>query len=680
MLVILCFILIAIFVGYYYLITDKANPSFTEIIVNDQLYTSPIEVSQNSKVAIKIKSEDKSKPFDVFKRSGILSLNISKTAETQTSTNLLITRVGDEFHTLDIINEEGTYKYSLFLSDKSGNIEDFVILVHCIDSPPVITMVESSIEEDDYIFQLSMVGEDDLSLSEGYVVITLPNGSSVNVTLKPREGRFVGSFLADFEGEYSFTYFLVDTKGQTSSGSSQKSTIIFSLGHRFIRVFAEKGFNESVLQAICEAFPEIVEELYGDEGLEEYVTLANSSGILPIEENAAGILVRSLYSNMEVNDNPMLIVHASRVINHFKFSSLSEPQLWFLVNLTQYQDEYIVPVYGEELLDFGLRVISGDVELIRGFNPRMHHVLCYLLKFNPEIDEHVLGLKAGVQQVDSIVYGREMDKPKSEEYVWIHFVQPRMAYVVQKENEGKINCLDYGDLEANLGIVDPELEMKTARAVLLPIELTEVYIKTGERWIGPSPDKGLEIGEANVNFDEELGKSPQEWLREISDQHLGEKGEIYQDAIDGARTAHPYDIWSNSSQAFRNEFLIIEQEDNEACYILGLPYALRTNRILDPRELTEQGKPQYAVLVGSERGRYVCIRFADYPTSPPDRIGSHTIPCIIVERSSEGWFEPHFFGFYLEKEAFEADYKDSQIKPHLEERDIDGNFFFLPLN
>jgi len=594
---------------------------------------------------------------------------------------------GDLFSTqYDSTGKEGVYLVSAIVEDRAGNaaVEHGGFEVR--DRPPTIESYGSSliqVKRGDYI-TLYLQGKDDVGIEEAYVDTRPPNATKHGVQMSSNSTHYVARIKADQKGQWAFDFSLVDSKGQTTSIGPITVAVEYPV-NEYVNWAVDSGINENIAMEAYQEFTGLVEHVFykNKSGLLEFLKLANENATLPFERNAAAVLATTVYGDPSVDDPPTLIADISRLFNALKrYSSIDRSIVCFIGNLTKYRNQYILPFYGEDALGLGICVVSEDPGINKDFTPRQHNVYCLLMRYNPEIARHKLGTKAGTLQVDSIVYGKGMDKVKGEKYVWSRFVQPRVAHIVQLEDGGRIDCLDYGDLEAERGVADPELEMKTARSVLLPIELTEVYIKTGERMLNPPSYRRLEVGEANVNSDTELGKSPQEFLREnISDQYFEKKGEIYKDAMDIARkSSAPSNAWPNTTQSYGNEFDIVIQEDNEACFILGLPLALRVNYIFDPKKLTEQGSPKYAVLVGSERGRYVCIRTADYPTSPPDNIGHHTEAHILVKRTSDGWLKPHLFGFYLEKEPFKADYEGAQIEPHIVERDIDGNYNDMQLD
>jgi len=524
-------------------------------------------------------------------------------------------------------------------------------------------------------------------IASANVKLTHSSGDYINKTAERIGSNFFRLKENVTEGKWE-----IEAKVKDPAGNFDRVTSEFEVVKKpqppvnetsFVKHFVDKGYNETILEALSDKYPRFEEEMFPIEDLrddlEEIVKLTVNNGTLPIDKNPVGIITNIVYNNIEKYDikNPeMFIANMSRVFNVLEKYSIIKQDGWFVGNLTKYQGKYILPIYGEDALNKGICVIYEDPGINKDFTPNQHHVYCLLMKYNPEIAEHKLGAKAGTLQIDSIVYGNDMDKPKGEEYVWLHFVKPRIEHKVQQENSGEINCLDYGDFEKERGFADSEYEMKTARLALMPIGITEIDYKTSSKYL-MGPEKRLEIGIDNVNFDEELGKSIQEWLREISDQHYEEKGKVYQDAINGARESALKRIWPNSAESFQEEFAIIVQEDDKACYLLGLPYALRRNGIVN---VIEQLQPGYAIILFSENGIYGCIRTAHYPTSPPDRIGHHTEANIIVERTSDDWFKPHLFGFYLKKESFKADYEDSQIKPYIKERDIDGNYNPMPLN
>jgi hypothetical protein len=268
--------------------------------------------------------------------------------------------------------------------------------------------------------------------------------------------------------------------------------------------------------------------------------------------------------------------------------------------------------------------------------------------------------REGAIQVDDVGYGTGIAS-QDEAKFW-SIVEKAVKYVVDK--------LDSGEAEYDLKIPDKKIEAWYRRQRLLPIDLFEIDIVSGwHNIINGKITPSLEIGWRNVSPDSRIdGKTPQQWLDEMSKKDFREKNESlrYRVAMSEGLDGHPaYGEWPNSDRAYRNIFNLVLGEDEVAVFIQGYPRALSSGfdnppiRPVVPME--EQTCPYYSVLVARVFGRAALVLTDKYPNSA----GYHSEPYVIIspqlhEKISQYGKTtlPYMFGWWQ--------YAEPLIKDHVE--------------
>lgn len=217
------------------------------------------------------------------------------------------------------------------------------------------------------------------------------------------------------------------------------------------------------------------------------------------------------------------------------WQEISNETLSFVSGLIEYNN---LPMESQALLgaypslENIIGVVESNLGVTRDFTSVQSYVFANLVSEIPEITQYPKAMRLGAIQVDS--------QNLADEYAMDNFVIPAIRYIVELQDEGRIDALN------GLGIPDAALEEEGIRQILLPIELREINIVTGYRHMRAN----IETGIYNVTFNEDLGKSPQEWLGEISFRDYNDKSLIVWEWIKEWPTEYgPRDIWVNSFQA-----------------------------------------------------------------------------------------------------------------------------------
>ncbi len=281
-----------------------------------------------------------------------------------------------------------------------------------------------------------------------------------------------------------------------------------------------------------------------------------------------------------------------------------------------------------------------------------------LVKNIPHLENYPRASRAAAIQVESQGLIGVLDK----------YVYPAVELPVKLQVDRKIDALN------GFGIPDKALEDEAIGQVLLPVELREVNIRTGVRTTA-----NLETGIYNVSLDKDLGKSPQEWLREMAVRDYGDKTHVVWKWINEFPADYgPRDVWTNSWQAYSKAVKTI---DNLLLFIREYPIFLRgpPSGNLVP-QLTEQTQPYYSVLLGRLFSKAVFDVVAKYPTDASGRF-THSEPFILMVNSSEDLLLPYRFGFWLKKQPFVDDYKGKPYStPYAEVRRSSGTYERIRLN
>ena len=196
-----------------------------------------------------------------------------------------------------------------------------------------------------------------------------------------------------------------------------------------------------------------------------------------------------------------------------RFGKLGEESVKFVDGLVVYNSVRnpgkLLPVIYDKDLAVAIGIVKENPKISYGFTPREDHVMVYLIKYVPEILRYKHQIRGTAMQIDYVVYADygprgNLADVKGEEYVWSKFVDPAISHIVELQEKEEIDLSGLNDREVG--------------QVLLPMELTQVEIKTGKDLEDYRIDNKnrLMIAVNNVSYDPELEKSPQEWLREIS--------------------------------------------------------------------------------------------------------------------------------------------------------------------
>ena len=416
----------------------------------------------------------------------------------------------------------------------------------------------------------------------------------------------------------------------------------------------------------------VVRNLNSEKAIDE-IALLPQEGRLVLAEDIKAYAADSKISDKELSDlanpdgdvekssdevkngtNPMDPSNASQKISDKTFS--------FVRSLVEYNNSLNTGKSLPEIytgLEKGIYIVELNPELTTDLTPSQNHIFSKLVGNIPEIAKYPKAMRLGAIQADS--------QNLADEYAIKEFVVPAIAYVVTLQDEGNISALN------GLGIPDKALEEEGIRQILLPIELREVNIRAGARNIA-----SLETGINNVTFDKSLGKSPQEWLGEMSRKDYENKNSLgYKRALANLGFG-PGNVWENSYKIFldRSKGLLSNGEDMFA-FIRGYPIYLRTGANIVPG-LTEQASPYYDVLLARGFGKAIFDVVAKYPSSA--RL-THSEPFILTSDASDKLLLPYRFGFWLEKQALIDDYfnKPNNV-PHAEVRRSNGTYETINLS
>lgn len=305
---------------------------------------------------------------------------------------------------------------------------------------------------------------------------------------------------------------------------------------------------------------------------------------------------------------------------------------------------------GNETLSAALTTLGENDGVNSDFNiSRVHASLLKLAKCIKSILKYPKEWREGTIQADDIGYKNGVASQNETEY-W-DVVGKAAKYIIDK--------IDSGEAAYELGIPDKKLEASYRRQRLLPYALFGIDIVTGQT--GGSP---LKIAKHNVNPDSELGgKSPQEWLDEMTKKDYTEKTLRYQLAMMKDRVVtYPEQYWPKSHQAFMDALDIVSQEDPEAVFIIGYPRALRGSYIpwgLEPIvPMEEPSQPAYTALVARVFGKAALCVSNDYPDF--GRHGSayvKILPSTYAKIIQNGeTLIPCMFGEFLYKEQLKQDH------------------------
>jgi hypothetical protein len=295
--------------------------------------------------------------------------------------------------------------------------------------------------------------------------------------------------------------------------------------------------------------------------------------------------------------------------------------------------------------------------------------------------------REGAIQVDDVGYATGMAF-QDEAKFW-SIVEKAVKYVVDK--------LDNGEAEYDLKIPDKKIEAWYRRQRLLPIDLFEIDIVSGwHNIINGKITPSLEIGWRNVSPDSRIeGKTPQQWLDEMSKKDFMEKTLRYLLAIDEAVRGHPaYGEWPNSDATYKKLFgntvekdhVIVSfdglmKEDEVAVFIQGYPRALSRGfipwRLEAVVPMEETTCPYYSVLVARVFGRAALVLTDKYPNS----IGYHSEPYVIIspqlhEKISQYGKTtlPYMFGWWQYAEPLIKDHAEGKYALDLQLTRPDGEW------
>jgi|GEM_PF-6301119 len=378
----------------------------------------------------------------------------------------------------------------------------------------------------------------------------------------------------------------------------------------------------------------------------------NYEEVLPAY-SANSTLVKIVYDQFQrdprisVNRND-LFLEALKIYQNLGREVQRFSQIYALNNATSYFGSYskLVNEIGNDSLSASVRKLGENDGINRDFdNARKHANMLRLAKHVENILKYPKEWREGAIQVDDVGYATGIAS-QDEAKFW-SIVEKAVKYVVDK--------LDSGEAEYDLNIPDKKTEAWYRRQRLLPIDLFEIDIVSGysSHFGGPiKPDwmvrdgkPSLEVGWRNVSQDSRIdGKTPQQWLDEMSKKDFREKTLRYLLAIDEAVRGHPaYGEWPNSDAAYKKLFgntvekdhVIVSfdglmKEDEVAVFIQGYPRALSRGfipwRLEAVVPMEGQTCPYYSVLVARVFGRAALVLRDKYPNSA----GYHDEPYVII--------------------------------------------------
>jgi len=372
-------------------------------------------------------------------------------------------------------------------------------------------------------------------------------------------------------------------------------------------------------------------------------------------------LVEEQVRNQVLNDRripselkPAVLASTLKLLDDLNITELKNIEsVWALGNCSRVRVEK--PVYS----DTDIMQLVRKVELnpdIAMKTPRLWSNMLRLSTSVGDIIEYPILLTGGAEQVDCLLYDRGLagnNNKTQEELAWNKFAIPAIDYIVKLVNNGNFTVNGFSREEA--------------RRLLLPIELTEMDIKTGEQY-----ESSLPLGIKNVTPDSDLnGTSPQEWLGKTVYRIYNEKGARYERAIFlGNRTWGGNYPLCEQSHKEKVKFLL-ENGDDISVFIYGnagLDYYKNGpdgSVIVPPIVVVkEQHTPHYMVLVGRPMGRVVVPHSAKY--LPPSK-ESHSESIV---RTKNG----DYMGLWADLDAYFSDCANASAQPTLERRTPDGHY------
>jgi len=404
----------------------------------------------------------------------------------------------------------------------------------------------------------------------------------------------------------------------------------------------------------------------------------NYEEVLPAY-SANSSLVKIVYDQFQrdprINlDRNELFLEALKIYQNLGREVQKFSQIYALNNATSYFGSYskLINEIGNDSLSASVRKLGENDGVNKDFdNARKHANMLRLAKHVENILKYPKEWREGAIQVDDVGYGTGMAS-QDEAKFW-SVVEKAVKYVVDK--------LDSGEAEYDLNIPDGKIEAWYRRQRLLPIDLFEIDIVSGwHNIINGKITPSLEIGWRNVSPDSSIdGKTPQQWLDEMSKKDFREKTLRYLLAIDEVVRGHPaYGEWPNSDAAYKKLFgntvekdhIIVSfdglmKEDEVAVFIQGYPRALSRGfipwRLEAVVPMEGQTCPYYSVLIARVFGRAALVLTDKYPNSG----GYHSEPYVIIspqlhEKISQYGKTtlPYMFGWWQ--------YAEPLIKDHVE--------------
>ena len=284
------------------------------------------------------------------------------------------------------------------------------------------------------------------------------------------------------------------------------------------------------------------------------------------------------------------------------------------------------------------------------------NILQKLLFYTPQIndcnkdDQHKRIIPAIVTRIKTDLYDNGLAVNENE--AWEKYIGPAVKFATPD-----ICIIDVSKYtESDIGQIVLPRELRRIR-IMQPygpnnaVGVTDVNIENA---------KSLQIGIENVSYDPNLGKSPEQWLRDVMKGEYEKKGARYRRALFAASA--PIGNWPNSLKWYQQEFDKLRTVDGEALFILG-DGAISQLYIGDPPEdrikpivlMSGQMRPYFSILIGSTVfSRPVYLETANYPQTDK----SHDQPAVVLK-------DGRLFSLWTDRLVFESDYVRQPNKPSL---------------
>jgi len=414
-----------------------------------------------------------------------------------------------------------------------------------------------------------------------------------------------------------------------------------------------------------------------DESAWENVVRVASTNGSDIPKNLAYQVLRQIEGDDRVADKPALAREVFQLYVDCAEKVQRMSQIYALNNATDYfrNSTALRNEIGNEVLITALEKLGENDGINIDFDAaRKHANMFRLAKYVSNILDYPKDWRECAIQVDDIIYKTcKVDSGNENETdAWTSAVRPAVKYMVDK--------LDTGEAKYDFGIPDKFLEAQVRRQRILPLQLFQVNITSGEfpERLSVSFVGDVEMGKYNVSPNPNLGgKSPQQWLEDLAKKDFNEKTPRYQLSLPFGRggsymgvVAYPDVFWPASYEALKEAVNTVLAEDPTAVYIIGYSRALASGYIpwgLEPVvPMWGQTTPYYADLIARAFGRAAFVVRDVYP--PVAGGGSHDEPYVVISPELYGKLSqkgetllPYMFGGWPYKAALKADHDNKDL-------------------